>query len=63
VSYDSSRKTFLAKLIGVAAVAGFAPRLFAKKTVATISTAAPTKERKFALRPDTRAVARRDESL
>jgi hypothetical protein len=55
VSYDPSRKSFLGKLIGLAAVAGLAPRLLAKSPAAAPAPVAPA----LAVRPEPRAVARR----
>jgi len=63
VSHDPSRKTFLAKLIGFAAVAGFAPRVLAKVPGSTVSTQPATPVSPFTLRPDSRAVARRADSV
>lgn len=62
VSHDPSRKSFLAKLTGIIAIVGFAPRLLAKLP-ATVAAPAPTSSASVVLRPDSRAVARRPESL
>lgn len=55
VSHDPSRKNFLGKLIGLAALAGLAPRLLAKIPSATLSPASPA----VTVRAEPRAVARR----
>ena len=57
MSHDPSRKHFLAKLIGLVAVAGLAPKLLAKS--AAPATPTPVKSPVVSLRPETRAVARR----
>jgi len=63
VTHNPSRKQFVAKLLGVSAAMGVAPQLLAK-TDSTGSAAAPqgavSAARKFELRHDSRAVARRD---
>jgi hypothetical protein len=60
VSHDPSRKHFFAKLIGLIAAGGLAPRLLAKPpSVDAPKLAAPVIE----LRPESRAVARREESV
>ena len=57
MSHDPSRKHFLAKLTGLVAVAGLAPRLFTKTRA---RPAVPAVDASLiALRPDSRAVARR----
>lgn len=65
VSHDPSRKSFLGKLIGLVAVAGLAPRLFAKSASSvTASTATPAAAPKpFTLQSETRAVSRRADSV
>ena len=63
VSHDPSRKSFLAKLVGLVAVAGFAPRLLAKAQESSRPVNAAAVVSKFALRPDARAVARRSDSV
>lgn len=65
VSHDPSRKNFLAKLLGLAAVAGIAPRLFAKSASSVIApgatpSAAP---KSFTLQSESRAVSRRADSV
>jgi hypothetical protein len=62
VSHDPTRKSFLAKLTGLIAVAGFAPRLFARAASSPAVTALPPAPT-IALRPDSRAVARRADSI
>jgi len=61
VSHDPSRKRFLGKLTGLLALAGIAPRLVAKSAAAV--TAPAEIARPVVLRPDSRAVARRAESV
>ncbi|MGA3007564.1 MAG: hypothetical protein ABSE59_06700 [Opitutaceae bacterium] len=61
VSQDSSRKTFLLKLLGLAAGAGWAGRFLtrsAKQAVIKASPSAPV-----ALRAEPRAIARRSDSV
>jgi hypothetical protein len=62
VSHDPSRKSFLGKLVGFAALASLAPRVFAK-TVVTSPAAQPASSTSFKLSPDSRAVARRVDSV
>jgi hypothetical protein len=60
VSHDPTRKSFLAKLIGLVAIAGLAPRALAK-AAATETASSPTpRVLPFTVRPDARAVARRE---
>jgi len=61
VSHDPSRKHFLAKLIGLFAVVGIAPRLLAKPVQAPSIPAAPAASG-ITLRPESRAVARRGDA-
>jgi hypothetical protein len=62
VTHNSSRKAFLARLLGVTALLGSFPKLFAK--AATTSVITPdSNARPFELRPDARAVARRADSV
>jgi hypothetical protein len=61
VTQNSSRKVFLAKLLGVTALLGCFPRLFAKTTASAITP--DSNARPFELRPDARAVARRSDSV
>lgn len=56
MSHDPSRKHFLAKLLGLAAVTGLAPKLLAKPE--TKQGSSRPAEKPFALRPETRAVPR-----
>jgi hypothetical protein len=58
VSHDPSRKHFLAKLIGLFAVASIAPRIFGQR--APVETKAPVASG-VTIRNDSRAVARRSE--
>jgi hypothetical protein len=59
VSHDPSRKQFFAKLLGLTALAGFLPKMLAKSSVAAPAPAAEP----VTVRPDSRAVARRTETL
>jgi hypothetical protein len=63
VSHDPSRKSFLAKLVGLVAVAGFAPRAVAKLSVSAPSKSSNTPVSPFSLQPDVRAVARRADTV
>ena len=61
MSHDPTRKTFLLKLLGLTAGAGLAARFFnraVKRAVAKAPAAAP-----IALRTETRAVARRADTV
>jgi hypothetical protein len=62
VSHQHSRKSFFAKLLGLFAVAGVAPKLLAKSTVSTVvapvNPAAP-----FTLSADSRTVARSGDAV
>jgi hypothetical protein len=61
VSHDPSRKTFLLKLLGFTAGAGFAARLFnraAKRAAAKARASAP-----IVLRTEPRAIARRGDTV
>jgi hypothetical protein len=63
VTHNPTRKKFFAKLLGVVAAASVAPRILAESDDATESQRATGKNRatrRFELRPDARAVARRD---
>jgi hypothetical protein len=62
VSHDPSRKSFLGKLVGFAALASLAPRVFAR-TVGVSTTANAASSSTFKLSPDSRAVARRPDSV
>jgi len=61
VSHDPTRKHFFAKIIGLIAAAGFAPRLLANKPAQPAPT--PGTSGGIELRPETRAVARRADSV
>jgi hypothetical protein len=63
VSHDPSRKSFLGKLAGFVAVAGFAPRLLAKPLSANPSSTSAKASVPFTVRSDSRAVARRADSV
>jgi hypothetical protein len=56
VSHDTSRKQFFAKLAGLAAAVAVVPKVLAKS--APVAPAAPVN-----VRPETRAVARRADSV
>jgi hypothetical protein len=61
VSHDPSRKTFLLKLLGFTAAAGFAARFLtrgAKRAAAKAPASAPV-----ALRTEPRAIARRADTV
>jgi cytochrome c biogenesis factor len=60
VSHDPTRKTFLLKLLGFAAGAGFATRFFARAARRATPAPAPAS---IALHPETRAVARRTDTV
>jgi len=61
VSTQTSRKAFLAKLTGFLALAGLAPKMFAKSAS---SAAAPVSPKvSFTVRPDARSVARSADSV
>lgn len=62
VSHDTSRKKFFAKLFGLIAVAGLAPKLLAKGAFGGAKTAA-TPALPVAVQAETRAVARRSDSV
>jgi hypothetical protein len=62
VSPRQTRKTFLAKLAGLVASVGIAPRIFGKSQVAA-AEAPVANEVPFTLRPEKRAVARSSESI
>jgi len=59
VSTLSTRKTFFAKLIGLLAVSVGGSRLVAREALSAGEAPAPAKSA-FALRPEQRAVSRRD---
>jgi hypothetical protein len=63
VSHDPTRKSFLAKLIGLVAIAGLAPRALAKSAVTTPASNTASPVLPFTLRPDARAVARREDAV
>jgi len=58
VSHDPSRKQFFAKLLGLTAAFGFLPKLLAKSAVVTRAPGS-SPSRVVAIRPESRAVARR----
>jgi len=65
VSHDPSRKSFLGKLFALAAFAGVAPRLLAKSVVRNSASELPAAAtpKPFSLRSESRAVARRSDSV
>jgi hypothetical protein len=60
VSHDPSRKHFFAKLLGLIAAVGLAPKLLSKPLGQSVAGPTPTAVN---LRPESRAVARREESV
>ena len=65
MTHNSTRKKFFAKLLGVVAAASVAPKVLAGSVSASEKTPAMGNDgasRRFKLRPDARAVARRDAS-
>jgi hypothetical protein len=63
VTHDHTRKHFIAKLLGMIAAAGFAPKLLAKPArMVTAEPAAPAAS-SFQLRSESRAVARAANSV
>jgi hypothetical protein len=62
VNQPSSRKHFFAKLLGAAAAASALPKAFATPSEPAVSSpsAPAANSRKFEIRGDARAVARRD---
>jgi hypothetical protein len=63
VSHDPSRKQFLAKLLGVTAAVGVAPKLLAGSVSTPVAPAAQPAPLPFQLRPEARAVSRRADSV
>lgn len=63
VSYDPSRKSFLAKLAGITALVGLAPRLVAKSVAQPAPAPAAAPRLAVAARHDSRSVARRPDSV
>jgi len=63
VSHDPSRKQFFAKLLGLTAVAGLAPKLLAGSSSKAAPAPAPVTSGSIQLRPEARAVARRVDSV
>jgi hypothetical protein len=62
VSHDPSRKTFLLKLLGFTAAAGFAARFFTRAAKRDAAPA-PAASAPIALRTETRAIARRADTV
>jgi len=61
VTHNPSRKQFFAKLLGAGAVVGVLPKWFAARaSTRGPNAAAKTPALPFAIRPDARAVARRE---
>ncbi|MBP9913941.1 MAG: hypothetical protein KBF26_11110 [Opitutaceae bacterium] len=60
MSHDPSRKHFFAKLLGLVAAVGLAPKLLAKPQEKSV---AGTDTKGINLRPESRAIARRDGQL
>jgi len=63
VTQTYSRKSFFGKIAGLIAAVGIAPRLFARKAESTGRSPASSSPAPFTLRPDQRAVARREETV
>jgi hypothetical protein len=67
VTHISSRKEFFAKLLGVVAISGFFPRLFARSAAATVESPAAGPDNQpslpFSVRQDPRSVARRADAV
>jgi hypothetical protein len=61
VTHDASRKGFLAKMLGLVAVAGLAPRWLAKAATERPDRTAASAP--VTIRPDARAVARRSDTI
>ncbi|MBW8780387.1 MAG: hypothetical protein JF599_00655 [Verrucomicrobia bacterium] len=61
MSTQHSRKNFFAKLLGLFAVAGAAPKLLAKSAVAAVAPVSPASP--FVVRNDARTVARSGDSV
>ena len=62
VSMELSRKRFFAKLLGLAALGGFASRRIVALATDRFDRAAGQPGRSWTLRPEPRAVARRDDN-
>jgi hypothetical protein len=62
VSHPHTRKKFLAKLLGLVAAVGIAPRILAKP-VSALAEAPAAPELPFAIRSEKRAIARNRETL
>ncbi|HEY0966875.1 MAG TPA: hypothetical protein VGD88_05765 [Opitutaceae bacterium] len=58
-----SRKSFFGKIAGLIAAVGLTPRLLARTPEAPAQNSAVSSPTPFTLRPDTRAVARREETV
>jgi hypothetical protein len=63
VSQSVSRKSFFARLCGLIAAGGIAPRIFAKWGDGAPATAGTTESSSVTVRPEPRAVPRADGSL
>jgi len=61
VSHEPSRKHFFAKLAGLFAVVGLAPKLLAKQQPGRMTSVKPVAP--IALRPEVRAVSRRESTI
>ncbi len=62
VRHFQSRKSFIAKLLGLAAAVGLAPKL-AAKSVARVAAPVTAEPSTFQLKQDTRAVSRHSDSV
>jgi hypothetical protein len=63
VSHDPSRKQFFAKLLGLIAAAGVAPKLLARSSSTPAAESVRSAPMPFQLRPEARAVSRRADSV
>jgi hypothetical protein len=63
VSHQHSRKNFFAKLLGLFAVAGVAPKLLAKSTVSSAVAAPVPPAAPFKVSADSRTVARSGDAV
>jgi hypothetical protein len=62
VTKDTTRKSFLARVLGLAAVGALAPRTVARAVIAEPVRPKAAKKAAFRIQPQERAVARRDGS-
>jgi hypothetical protein len=62
VTQETTRKSFLTKVLGLATVGALAPRVVAKSVVPGLGAGAAPKKAAFKIEPQARAVARREGS-